>query len=156
MIRHRHLDYPAGTAPDALPAAAVADILDRGDLADWAPLAAEVSRQPHGELARRISTIVDSAPMYGTSPLWRSWIAQCRTRATGPTDAPCSLAQLRRARGLTQADVATRMRISQSDVSKLERRHDVRLSTLRGYLAALGTDTRVVAVAEDGATEVRL
>ena len=43
-----------------------------------------------------------------------------------------------RAHGLTQVELARRMRISQSDLSKLERRSDVRLSTLHAYAEALG------------------
>lgn len=146
MIHHRHLHYPPGTSPEALPVAALADVLDRGDLADWAPLAAAVAVRPHGEVAGRIATIVDASPMYGTSPLWRAWIARCRARAEAPVTAGVTLAQLRQRRGLTQAEVSVRMRISQSDVSKIERRHDVKLSTLRDYLAAVDADIRVVAV----------
>lgn len=156
-MRHRHLDYPPGTAPEGLPAAAVADLLDRGDLADWRPLAAAVARHPHGEVARRVSTVVDSSPMYGTSTLWRAWIARRRALATSPDPPPSlRLAELRRSRGLTQAQVAARMHISQSDVSKIERRTDVRLSTLRDYLAAVGAGTRITATPADGAVEVRI
>ena len=50
------------------------------------------------------------------------------------------LATLRRRKGLTQVELATRMGMSQSDLSKFERRTDVRLSTLRAYIAALGSD----------------
>jgi len=68
-VIHRHLDYPAATAARELPLAAVADILDRGDLDDWRPLAAAVARDPHGSLTERIAALVDRYPMYGTSPL---------------------------------------------------------------------------------------
>ena len=66
---HRHLDYPAATAARELPLAAVVDILDRGDLDDWRPLAAAVARDPHGCVAERIADLVNRYPMYGTSPL---------------------------------------------------------------------------------------
>ena len=36
---HCHVDYPAASAARELPLAAVIDILDRGDLDDWRPLA---------------------------------------------------------------------------------------------------------------------
>ncbi len=55
---------------------------------------------------------------------------------------------------MTQADVAERLGISQSDVSKLERRTDLKLSTLRDYLAALDLPLRLIAGA--GVTEVEL
>ena len=53
---------------------------------------------------------------------------------------PTDLATLRRKKGLTQAELAKRIGMSQSDLSKFERRGDVRLSTLRAYVAALGGD----------------
>ncbi|MGH2829906.1 MAG: helix-turn-helix domain-containing protein [Actinomycetota bacterium] len=49
-----------------------------------------------------------------------------------------SLGALRARAGLTQHQVAQRMGISQSDVSKLERRADVRISTLEAYVRAIG------------------
>ena len=54
------------------------------------------------------------------------------------------LAALRRSHGLTQVELARRMGISQSDLSKLERRRDIRLSTLRFHAAALGGDIRIL------------
>jgi len=48
------------------------------------------------------------------------------------------LGQLRREAGLTQAELAERMGIDQAGVSRLERRRDLKLSTVRDYLAALG------------------
>lgn len=56
----------------------------------------------------------------------------------------------RRAAGLTQAEIAARMRTSQSAVARLEAgRSEVRLSTLQRYADALGHTVRV-AVTEDG------
>lgn len=48
------------------------------------------------------------------------------------------LAGLRASRGLTQADMADRMGISQAAVSKLEARNDFLLSTAARYIAATG------------------
>jgi transcriptional regulator with XRE-family HTH domain len=49
------------------------------------------------------------------------------------------LAALRRERGLSQTEIAARMRTSQSAVARLEAgRDDIRLSTLRRYATALG------------------
>lgn len=152
---HRHLDYPPDTAPDDLPSAAIVDILDRGDLHDWLPLLTAVAQDPAGPLADRIAALVDAYPMYGTSPLWRAWTSQRRLRAT-PTKRTETLGELRRRVGLTQADVAARMGISQSDVSKLERRTDLKASTLRGYLAALGSPLRLVSHVGDVEIELGL
>ncbi len=140
-------------AAEALPAAALVDILEQGDLDDWQPIAAAVARDPGGALAEKVMRLVDAYPAYGTSPLWRAWIDRCRAR-TRPR--PARLAALRQRAGLTQAELASRLSMSQSDLSKLERRRDVRLSTLRAYAAALGGRVRVVVEIGGAAWEVRL
>jgi hypothetical protein len=144
-MTHRHLDYPEGTPPDQLGPAAVDDLLDRGDLDDWAPLARAVAAQPWGQLAETILGLCTANPMYGTSRLWRAYVAHCRAVAMGggaaawPIRPPtATLAQIRTARGFSQAAVGTRLGMNQSEVSRLERRGDVRLSTLRAYVEALG------------------
>ncbi len=133
-MRFRHLDYPDDTPVTELGPAAVHALLERGDLADWGPLARAVRADPQRALADVILRIGAADPMYGTSALWGVWIQRLR----GADRSPRSLRELRHHRELTQQDVAARMRISQSDVSKLERRRDIRLSTLRSYVAATG------------------
>jgi transcriptional regulator with XRE-family HTH domain len=61
-----------------------------------------------------------------------------------------SLHQLRRARELTQTKVAGELHMGQGDVSKLERRTDMYVSTLAGYLQAVGADLEIRAVFPDG------
>lgn len=65
------------------------------------------------------------------------------------------LAELREQLELRQADVAARMQIAQPQVSRLERREDLYLSTLRTYVAALGGELRLVVEFPDG-TSVRV
>ncbi len=52
------------------------------------------------------------------------------------------LRELREAAGLTQAEVAARIGVSQRQVSKIERGdlNNSRIGTIRGYLAAVGGD----------------
>jgi transcriptional regulator with XRE-family HTH domain len=53
------------------------------------------------------------------------------------------LAGLRREQGLSQTEIAARMRTSQSAVARLEAgREDIRVSTLRRYAGALGHTVR--------------
>jgi hypothetical protein len=78
---HRHVAYPSGTPPERLPSAVIVDILDRGDLDSWQPIAAAIARDPLGALAERVLRLVDAYPMYGTSRLWRAWIEWRRARA---------------------------------------------------------------------------
>src|SRR5256886_16811843 len=56
-----------------------------------------------------------------------------------------SLRDLRKARKLTQAHVAKTLGISQDSVSRLEKRSDLLLSTLRKTVKAMGGDVRIVA-----------
>ena len=57
-----------------------------------------------------------------------------------------SLRGVREAMHRTQADVATAAGVDQAEISRIERRADVRLSTLRKYAAALGAKCEVVFV----------
>ena len=92
--------------------------------------------------------------MQGTSELLRSWIEARRGSPEPPPSPGASLAAIRRARGLTQQQLADRLRMTQPEVSKLERRRDVRLSTLRAYVAALGGRLVVSARFDDGETRI--
>jgi hypothetical protein len=141
----RNLDYPADAAVERLGPAALDDLLERGDLAGWAPLAAAVARDPFGELAATVERLCDAHPMHGTSPLWRAFIDRSRTRVEGVLRPRLDLAALRRSAGVTQTTLAARLGMTQSDLSKLERRADLRLSTLRAYIGGLGGELRLVA-----------
>ncbi len=84
-----------------------------------------------------------------------------RPRAVKPGDEPhiqrtremmraeLRLADLRKHRHASQADVAARLEVSQSNVSQLERGEDAKLSTLENYVAALGGKLEVRAVFDD-------
>ena len=141
---HRHLDYPADTPVTALGNAALDDLLDRGDLDVWRSVAAEIAVDPHGDLANRILRLCDANPRYGTSPLWRAWIARRRAMATARTAPEKTLAEIRLARGLSQAKLAAKIGMSQSDLSKAERRTDWKVSTLRAIASGLGLRAKIV------------
>jgi hypothetical protein len=79
-VRFRHLDYPPDADVRELGLAALDDLLDRGDLDDWAPLARAVAEDPHGALADKVLRLCDAHPMYGASVLWRAWITCMRKR----------------------------------------------------------------------------
>ncbi len=156
---HRHLDVPADTPVEAMPLAAIHDLLDRGDLDDWRPLLRHIERSPHGPLALAVARLVDAYPMYGTSPLLRAWIERCRNRSDARAfdeSETRSLASLRRSLGRTQEEVARAMGISQSDYSKLERRRDVRVSTLCSAAGALGGSVHVTVRLPDRTVEIVL
>jgi DNA-binding Xre family transcriptional regulator len=59
------------------------------------------------------------------------------------------LAELRKHRGITQVQLADRLRISQGNVSEMEHRRELYLSTLREYVEALGGRLELAAVFPD-------
>ena len=73
------------------------------------------------------------------------WLA----RARAATLEEIRLFELRHAEAVSQVELAGRLDITQSAVSKLEHADDVRVSTLRQYLDALGARLELVAVFDD-------
>ena len=59
------------------------------------------------------------------------------------------LAEVRKAAGVTQVELAKAANLSQPSVSAIEKRTDHSVSTLRHYVAALGGELEVVAVFGD-------
>jgi transcriptional regulator with XRE-family HTH domain len=66
-------------------------------------------------------------------------------------DAAVSLRALRKARVMTQEQLAESLSMAQGDISKLERRADLYVSTLRRYIEAMGGELKIVASFPDGA-----
>lgn len=64
--------------------------------------------------------------------------------------AEMELAEVRKARGLSQATVAKRLEIAQPNVSQFESRPDLLLSTLNQYIDALGGRLEIYASFPDG------
>lgn len=81
--------------------------------------------------------------------LARPGAAERLERARAATLEEIRLYELRHAEAVSQAALAGRLDITQSAVSKLEHADDVRVSTLRQYLAALGARLELVAVFDD-------
>ncbi|MXZ40628.1 MAG: transcriptional regulator [Caldilineaceae bacterium SB0666_bin_21] len=60
------------------------------------------------------------------------------------------LHELRRARALTQRDMAKKLKVNQPAVSKLEQRTDMYVSSLRSYVEAVGGQLKIVAEFPEG------
>lgn len=69
--------------------------------------------------------------------------------------AAMSLAELREALDITQEEMAHRLEVAQSNVSRLERREDMLLSTLKEFVAALGGELQLVAAFPSGVVRLR-
>jgi len=63
-----------------------------------------------------------------------------------------ALRDIRKSRALTQEDVARTLGGKQVYVSRVERRADVKLSTLRGYVQALGGELQLLVTFPDDKT----
>jgi transcriptional regulator with XRE-family HTH domain len=65
------------------------------------------------------------------------------------------LSELRAARMLTQESIAKSLGINQAAVSKMERRADMYISTLRDFIAAMGGELEITARFPDGAVKIQ-
>jgi DNA-binding XRE family transcriptional regulator len=66
------------------------------------------------------------------------------------------LQQLRNAREMTQTRLAEILEMDQGNISKLEKRTDMYLSTLRSYVEAMGGTLEIRAVFPDGDVKIDL
>ena len=78
--------------------------------------------------------------------------AEIKTRAQAARQPP--LEQPRSARSLTQTNMAQILGVNQSAISKIEKRTDMYLSTLRSYVEAMGGSLEIQAVFPEGAVRV--
>jgi DNA-binding XRE family transcriptional regulator len=65
-----------------------------------------------------------------------------------------ALDELRTARELTQVSLARILNVSQSEVSKIENRVDMYVSTLASYVQAMGGQLEICAVFPDGKVRI--
>lgn len=64
------------------------------------------------------------------------------------------LQELRQALELSQVQLAKTLQVNQAAISKIENRTDMYISTLRGYIQAMGGDLEIVAKFSDGEVKI--
>ena len=64
------------------------------------------------------------------------------------------LQELRHARNLSQEQLAQMLSVKQAAVSKLEKRTDMYISTLRNFIKAMGGDLEIIAKFPDGSVQI--
>lgn len=64
------------------------------------------------------------------------------------------LQELRQARSLSQERLADLLGVKQASISKLERRTDMYISTLRSFIQAMGGELEIIARFPDGAVQI--
>jgi DNA-binding transcriptional regulator YiaG len=101
------------------PTEAVLAALERGDLADWHRLAAEIARQPWGRTARTVEEVLGFSRPYGVAEAMEAVVARARGRAER-REREAVAAEIREAverSGLTRAELASRLGTSASRLS---------------------------------------
>lgn len=83
---------------------------------------------------------------------WKNLKARMSTGSQARVDAKVKatlasmpLAEIRKAIGMTQADIAKKIELGQGNVSKIENAADMYLTTLRKYIEALGGELHLTA-----------
>ncbi len=66
-----------------------------------------------------------------------------------------ALTELRSAREFTQAELSQVLQVDQGSISKLERRTDMYIGTLRRYIEAMGGSLQIRAVFPDGEVQIK-
>ena len=77
-----------------------------------------------------------------------------RSSRTGLPTAPLRLGELRRARSLSQEDLAAVLHLNQATISRMERRADMYVSTLRRLVEAMGGKLELRARFPEGVMEI--
>ena len=70
--------------------------------------------------------------------------AKAKVKAKAIIAEELTLGEMRKARALTQAKIGAKLNISQDQVSRLEKRTDILLSTLKKYVSAMGGSVHVM------------
>jgi DNA-binding transcriptional regulator YiaG len=111
------------TSPDepvaGWPTEAVQAALERGDLADWHKIAAEIRSGPWGRTARQVEEVLSHSRPYGIAEAMESVLSRARGRAEAAERADVA-AEIRQAiarSGLSRAEFASRIGTSASRLS---------------------------------------
>lgn len=67
-----------------------------------------------------------------------------------------SLQEFRKAIGWTQEELAEKLKLKQANISQLEKRDDMHLSTLRKYVEAMGCELEISIKSNQGADKYEL
>jgi DNA-binding transcriptional regulator YiaG len=140
-LAFRNLNVDPSEPVAQWPTEAVQAALERGDLADWRRLAAEVDRAPWGRTARQIEEVLSHSRPYGVAELMESVVARARARAERREREEVA-AEIRHAiqqSGLSHAEFASRIGTSASRLSTYAKGRVVPSATLMVRIRGLLT-----------------
>ncbi|MEO6999282.1 MAG: helix-turn-helix domain-containing protein [Terracoccus sp.] len=80
-VQFRNIDIDPASPVESWPFEAIATVVDRGTVSDWARLAAAISADPWGPVARQVEELFGYSRPWGVTPLLERAIARARSRA---------------------------------------------------------------------------
>lgn len=118
-LAFRNLTITPDAPVSEWPTEAVQAALERGDLADWHRIAAEIGADPWGRTARQVEEVLSHSRPYGVAEAMETVLSRARERAEACERAAVA-AEIRgavRRSGLTRAEFASRIGTSASRLS---------------------------------------
>jgi DNA-binding transcriptional regulator YiaG len=118
-LTFRNLTITPDTPVSHWPTEAVQAALERGDLADWHRIVAEMRAEPWGRTARQVEEVLSHTHPYGVAEAIGTVLSRARERAEASERAEVAAA-IREAverSGLSQAEFASRIGTSASRLS---------------------------------------
>ena len=118
-LAFRNLDITPDAPVSSWPTEAVQAALERGDLAHWRRIVAEVNQDPWGRIARQLEEVLSHSRPYGVADVMDLALAQARRRAEDEEREQVA-AEVRDAiaqSGLSRAEFASRIGTSRSRLS---------------------------------------
>lgn len=118
-VAFRNLDFDPTRPLAQWPSEAILTLIERGTLADWRRLNAEIHKQPWGEVARKVEQALQVSQAYGATGLLQRAISRARDRAADRERSEVA-AQIRcylEESGLSRREFAERLGTSTSRLS---------------------------------------
>jgi DNA-binding transcriptional regulator YiaG len=119
VLAFRNLTITPDAPVSHWPTEAVQTALERGDLADWHRIVAEMRADPWGRTARQVEEVLSHSRPYGVAEAMETALARARERAEASERAAVA-AEIREAvkrSGLSRAEFAARIGTSASRLS---------------------------------------
>lgn len=118
-LKFRNIDADPADPVSSWPTEGLIAALERGDITDWARIAAAVRRDPWGSVARRLEEALSVTRPYGTGALMERALAAARSDAEAEERADVSrrVRQFFKRSGLTRDEFAAATGTSASRLS---------------------------------------
>ncbi len=135
-LRFRNVDVDPDEPVAGWPHEAIHTALERGTLADWRRIAAEIRRSPWGPVARTVEGIVAWGELYGVDPLMAAVMERARAEVTmaGRRRFADHLRAQREHSGLTLRELAA---LAGTSASRLSAYENARVSPTTDVVARL-------------------